>query len=397
MKRFFKSSSLLIIILFFSLTSIAYASLTFSNTGIVGDASFTTLTIPGITGSGCLTISSSGVVSSTGSSCGSSGVGSTDIKTINSISLTGTGDVPIGTLIGFTPEDSANKSTSVTTDGSSDTKYPSVKAVKDYADSLITGLLNYRGAYDASSNAWPTTGGSGTGGAVMKGDTYVISVAGTLGGSAIQIGDSIIANTDNPGQTASNWNTLNTNITYVPEDSANKVTSISGSSTNVQYPSAKLLYDQLALKQNTLDATNLKTINDSSLLGSGNLTIGGSPSPSADIPAFVICNAVGCGDTQTVNNWFVSSPTGITFDECGADIAVAPTAHSVSVDIQTSGGVSIFTSPIVLPTSSTATVFNSIFAHATANKGDQFKAVITQGDTNGAGQFVYIKCRTHNN
>lgn len=32
------------------------------------------------------------------------------------------------------------------------------------------------------------------------------------------------------------------------ETDSNKVTSISGSSTNVQYPSAKLLYDQLALK-----------------------------------------------------------------------------------------------------------------------------------------------------
>ena len=36
------------------------------------------------------------------------------------------------------------------------------------------------------------------------------------------------------------------------EDSANKVTSISGSSTDVQYPTAKLLYDRLATKQATL-------------------------------------------------------------------------------------------------------------------------------------------------
>jgi len=37
-------------------------------------------------------------------------------------------------------------------------------------------------------------------------------------------------------------------IGYTAEDSANKVTSISGASTDVQYPSAKLLYNQLALK-----------------------------------------------------------------------------------------------------------------------------------------------------
>src|SRR6185312_10462483 len=40
-----------------------------------------------------------------------------------------------------TKEDVANKSTDVTTDGSSDTKYPSVKAVKDYIDVASTGSL----------------------------------------------------------------------------------------------------------------------------------------------------------------------------------------------------------------------------------------------------------------
>lgn len=41
---------------------------------------------------------------------------------------------------------------------------------------------------------------------------------------------------------------------YTSENQANKVTSISSSSTNTQYPSAKLLYDQLALKQSTSTA-----------------------------------------------------------------------------------------------------------------------------------------------
>lgn len=164
------------------------------------------------------------------------------------------------TSLGFTPENVANKSTSVSTDGSSDTKYPSVKAVKDYADGLVSGLLDYRGGYDASGNTYPTTGGSGTAGAVMKGDLWIISVAGSLGGTAVQIGDSVIANTDTPGQTAGNWNILNGNISYVPEDVANKVTSISGSSTDTQYPSAKLVYDQLALKSPLASPTFTGTV-----------------------------------------------------------------------------------------------------------------------------------------
>ncbi len=138
----------------------------------------------------------------------------------------------------------ANKSTNVTTDGSSDTKYPSVKAIKDYADSLVSGLLDYRGAFNASGNVFPSTGGSGTAGAVLKGDMWIISVAGTLGGQAVQIGDSVIANTDTPGQTAGNWNILNSNISYVPEDVANKKTTMSGNTaSDTFYLSAKAIYD----------------------------------------------------------------------------------------------------------------------------------------------------------
>ena len=40
------------------------------------------------------------------------------------------------------------------------------------------------------------------------------------------------------------------------EQTTNKVTSISSSSTDTQYPSAKAVYDQLALKQDTIDSSN---------------------------------------------------------------------------------------------------------------------------------------------
>lgn len=169
--------------------------------------------------------------------------------------------------LGFTAENFSNKSTSVATDGASDTKYPSAKAVKDYTDGLVVGLLDYRGVFDASVNTYPSSGGSGTAGAVLKGDMWVISVAGTLGSVAIQIGDSIIANVDTPAQTSANWNSLNSNISYAPEDSANKVTSISGSSTNIQYPSAKLVYDQLVLKQNAISLTTTGSSGAATLIG----------------------------------------------------------------------------------------------------------------------------------
>lgn len=178
--------------------------------------------------------------------------------------------------LGFTPEDVANKTTSIPTDGTSNTKYPSAKAVKDYADSLVVGLLDYRGAYDASGNVYPSSGGSGTAGAILKGDMWIISVAGTMGTQSVQVGDSLIANVDTPGTTDANWNVLNSNISYVPENVANKVTSISGASTDTQYASAKLLYDQLALKAPLISPTFATSITGSYLTASTILIADGS-------------------------------------------------------------------------------------------------------------------------
>jgi hypothetical protein len=146
------------------------------------------------------------------------------------------------------PAYSLDFSTDGTFAGNSDTIVPSQKAIKTYVDGSVAGLLDYRGGYDASGNTYPTTGGSGTAGAVLKGDMWIISVAGTLGGEAVQVGDSIIANVDTPAQTASNWNHLNANVSYVPEDVANKVTSFQATPDDTHYASEKLVKDSLDAK-----------------------------------------------------------------------------------------------------------------------------------------------------
>ena len=136
------------------------------------------------------------------------------------------------------PAWSLDFSTDGTLAGNSDAIVPSQKAIKTYVDGSVAGLLDYRGGYDASGNTYPVAGGSGTAGAVLKGDMWIISVAGTLGGEAVQVGDSIIANIDTPAQTASNWNHLNANISYVPENVANKKTDLTDDS-DTYYPSQK--------------------------------------------------------------------------------------------------------------------------------------------------------------
>lgn len=123
-------------------------------------------------------------------------------------------------------ENLANKATDFTS--VNHTLYPSVQAVKTYADSLVVGLLKDCGNWDASTNAFPTVGGSGTAGAIKKGNMWYVSVAGTLGGLAVNVGDSFRALVDTPGQTAANWAVLESNLGFVPYNSTNPAGYISG-------------------------------------------------------------------------------------------------------------------------------------------------------------------------
>ena len=106
-----------------------------------------------------------------------------------------------------------------------------------YADNLVVGLLDDRGNYDPTgTSAYPTTGGSGSAGAILKGDLWTISVDGTIGGIAVAVGDTIRALVDSPAQTAANWAIIQNNLIYVPENSANKSTDTTMSGLAGTYP-----------------------------------------------------------------------------------------------------------------------------------------------------------------
>jgi hypothetical protein len=99
------------------------------------------------------------------------------------------------------------------------------------------GLLDDRGNYNASVNTFPATGGSGTAGAILKGDIWLVSVAGTLGGHTVNAGDTIRALLDTPGQTDANWAILEGNLGYTPENAANKSTDVALGASNTFYSS----------------------------------------------------------------------------------------------------------------------------------------------------------------
>lgn len=102
-----------------------------------------------------------------------------------------------------------NTSTSLT--GASDSQVPSALATKTYVDTAVTGLLDFKGSTDASTNPnYP---------AASKGDAYVVSVAGKVGGASgksVDVGDMYIATADNAGGTeasvGTNWTVLEHNL-----------------------------------------------------------------------------------------------------------------------------------------------------------------------------------------
>ena len=63
-------------------------------------------------------------------------------------------------------------------------------ATKAYVDSVATGLLEYKGAYNASTNSPALTGGSNI--ASDKGDTYTVTADGSFLGEQVRVGDLII-------------------------------------------------------------------------------------------------------------------------------------------------------------------------------------------------------------
>jgi len=118
-----------------------------------------------------------------------------------------------------------------------------------------------------------------------------------------------------------------------------------------------------------------------------------------DQPSWQICNPAGCG-AETSNGYYaIMNPNGVTFIECGVNLAIAATGSTVYFDIQDSTGTSIFSAghiPITVA-NGTVTQFSTAFTTGTSNytaaKGAKFRAAITQNDSGGTAQFAYGRCR----
>lgn len=93
-------------------------------------------------------------------------------------------------------------------------------SAQSYANSVVIGLWDDRGNFTPSGN-YPATGGSGTAGAILKGDIYTISglgvgVTATMGSKTVKDGDTVRSLIDTPGNTDANWAVAEGDLGYTP-------------------------------------------------------------------------------------------------------------------------------------------------------------------------------------
>ncbi len=93
----------------------------------------------------------------------------------------------------------------------SDGLLPTQKAVKTYVDNAVTGLLDFKGSTNCSTNPnYP---------AALKGDAYIVTTAGKIGGTSgiiVDVSDVYVASADNAGGTqatvGASWFVLEHNL-----------------------------------------------------------------------------------------------------------------------------------------------------------------------------------------
>lgn len=114
----------------------------------------------------------------------------------------------IGRVSGGTGSASAIPILTNISSGADNTNLATAGSIKSYIDNAIAALGNLEGGWDANTNNNFPTGTGGT----NKGDYWYITVAGTIQGISLDVGDVIVAIVNNASTTsATDWIVLETN------------------------------------------------------------------------------------------------------------------------------------------------------------------------------------------
>ncbi len=164
------------------------------------------------------------------------------------MSVTATNDLLSITGGGLAQDSGIAVSTDGTLSSATNSQVPTALAVQTYVANTLTSGKSFRGGYDASTNLYPATGGSGTAGAINAGDMWAITVAGTLGGTPVFVGNTILALVNIPLQISGNWITAVTGVdsfnghtgAVVPQAGDYTIAQVTNGLSNV-VPSADIL------------------------------------------------------------------------------------------------------------------------------------------------------------
>ena len=218
--------------------------------------------------------------------------------------------------------------TDVALTADSDTRIPSQKAIKAYADWLIgaNNAMVLKGVTDCSTNPnYP---------AAVTWDTYKVSVAGKIGGAsgenveiggasgtAVEVGDMIICITDNAGGTkaavGANWSIIQTNIegavtttdssatneTLIVQDGTSGTVYKKTSTTVASLENGTGITDSLACPVTALSTNFSVTTTQTPKTGTPyTISINGATLDTAEIISFT-------GTTLTLNVWYAVDAT----------------------------------------------------------------------------------------
>lgn len=214
-------------------------------------------------------------------------------------------------------------------------------------------------------------------------------------------------------------------IGYTTENVANKSTSVTtDQASNTKYPSVKAVYDwavglfatlsQLATKQDTLvSGTNIKTVNSTSLLGSGNVSVQETLVSGTNIRTINSTSLLGSGDISIQANpsgvsgaiqfsngsAFASDASNLFWDDTNKRLGIGFNSPTARLQVRGSGTTSATTALLVQNSSGSNALKvqddGRVYLNSIVRENSSNLTAILLEDTNTVGNGILFSVRNN--